>query len=74
MIESKPKDNVGMDYILFNLGESPTHLEYCMNTILSIDKKAKITICTDDDLTLTSIKVVNIKELPDLEKKREEIV
>mgnify|MGYP001261295876 CR=1 FL=1 len=44
MIESKPKDNVGMDYILFNLGESPTHLEYCMNTILSIDKKAKITI------------------------------
>ena len=73
MIESKPKDNVGMDYILFNLGESPTHLEYCMNTILSIDKKAKITICTDDDLTLTSIKVVNIKELPDLEKKREEI-
>ena len=62
-----------MDYILFNLGESPTHLEHCINTILSMDKKAQITICTDDDLTLTSIKVVNIKEIPDLEQKREEI-
>ena len=62
-----------MDYILFNFGETPKYFEYCINSILSIDKDARITICTDDDSNNGVVNVVNLKNLPNLEKKRIDI-
>ena len=62
-----------MNYILFNIGKTPKYLEYCINSILSIDKEAKITLCTDDDIDLNNVEIVNFDKIPELKSKRQEI-
>ena len=35
-----------MNYILFHIGPIPNHLVYCLNSIKTVDKDAKIILCT----------------------------
>tara|TARA_B100000686_G_scaffold120320_1_gene127343 strand:+ start:1532 stop:2413 length:882 start_codon:yes stop_codon:yes gene_type:complete len=62
-----------MNYILFNIGKTPKYLKYCINSILSIDKEAKVTLCTDDDLNLNNVEIVNFDKISELKSKQQEI-
>jgi len=63
-----------MKYILFNYGEIFDHLEASLNSIMSVDKNAEITLITDKNLNLPSIELVNINDSKELIEIKEKLV
>jgi len=52
-----------MNYVLFHKGLLPKHIEYCINSILSVDKKSKIYLISDDKRDYENIHFINLNEL-----------
>lgn len=55
-----------MNYILFYYGNQPTHLTKCLNTILSVDKDAKIYFCTNIKYKSNLINIIDFNQYPAL--------
>lgn len=63
-----------MKYILFHIGDLPSHISICINTILSIDKESEIIFFTDKKINLPGIQVLNLNDFDDLIHKKTEII
>ena len=44
-----------MNYLLTYLGKEPNYIKYCLNTILSVDKEAKIYFCSDFTISYSGV-------------------
>ena len=51
-----------MDYILYHKGNPPSHLKYCINSILSVDGNANVHLITDQIIKNQEINIVNIQD------------
>ncbi len=51
-----------MDYILFHKGPLPSHLNKCINSILSVDQNAKVHLITDQLLKNQIINIANTND------------
>ena len=51
-----------MDYILYNDGNLPRHINYCINSILSSDKDSQIHLITNENVNIQGVKVFNTRE------------
>lgn len=52
-----------MNYVLFHKGKLPKHIEYCINSILSVDKNSKIYLISDDEKDYKNIHFINLNDL-----------
>ena len=51
-----------MDYILYHKGHLPSHLKYCINSILSVDGNANVHLITDQIIKNQKINIINIQD------------
>ena len=51
-----------MDYILYHKGHPPSHLKYCINSILSVDGNANVHLITDQIIKNQKINIINIQD------------
>ena len=52
-----------MNYVLISIGKLPDYLNYTINTILSVDKDAKIILGSDQYTHFKNIELVDLKEI-----------
>ncbi len=62
-----------MDYLLFYSGKIPEYLNYCLNTIRSVDKESKIHLCTDQNIQTSDINIINFSEMENLIEKEKHL-
>lgn len=59
-----------MNYIYFNFGQTPTYLEYSINSVLSLEKDARVIFCSDQAKKVKGIDSLNTNSLEEFSKKR----
>tara|TARA_B100001996_G_scaffold121944_1_gene92183 strand:+ start:1958 stop:2803 length:846 start_codon:yes stop_codon:yes gene_type:complete len=52
-----------MNYLLIYFGEAPDYLKYTINSILSVDKDAKVYFCSDKLITYKNVEYINSDEV-----------
>ena len=52
-----------MNYLLINNGEIPDYIKYTFNSILSVDRDAKIYFCTNKPVKYKNIEVLDINNI-----------
>ncbi len=52
-----------MNYIFINIGDTPDYLKYSLNSVLSVDKEAKIIIATDKKTDFKNVIPVNLNDI-----------
>ena len=52
-----------MNYVLISIGNVPDYLNYTINSILSVDKNAKIIIGSDQKIQNKNIELVDLKDI-----------
>lgn len=62
-----------MNYILFNYGELPNYLNYCIKSIQISDKNSKIYICSDKKTNFPNTQFVDFNNFDELRDKELEI-
>jgi len=63
-----------MNYLLVYFGGVPDYIKYTVNSILSVDKDAKIYFCSDSSIRYNNVEYINSNEISsDLTKKIEKI-
>ena len=55
-----------MNYIFFNFGKTPKYLNYSINSVLSVEKDARIILCSDDQFEINGIESLNSNSLDNL--------
>lgn len=60
-----------MNYIYFNFGQTPTYLEYSINSVLSLEKDARVIFCSDQANKVKGIDSLNTNSLEEFSKKKE---
>ena len=63
-----------MNYIYFNYGKIPEYLNYSINSVLSIEKDARIILCSDVKLKTQGVESLNIDSMDDLIAKKDKIL
>ena len=41
-----------MNYIFFNIGKTPNYLNYSINSVLSLEKDARVIFCSDKETSI----------------------
>ncbi len=62
-----------MNYIFFNFGKIPKYLNYSINSVLSMEKDARIILCSDDKLDIDGIESLDSNSLNGLLAKKTQI-
>ncbi len=52
-----------MNYVLVSIGTIPDYIRNSINSILTVDKDAKIYLCTDQKIKFQNIKIIDLKEI-----------
>ena len=63
-----------MNYIFFNFGKTPKYLNYSINSVLSVEKDARIILCSDDQFEINGIESLNSNSLDNLSAKKDQIL
>ena len=59
-----------MNYIYFNFGKTPSYLNYSINSVLSLEKDARVIFCSDQVNKIKGIDSLNTNSLEEFSKKR----
>ena len=62
-----------MNYILYYFGKIPSHVTYCINSILTVDQDAVIYFCTSEAYDNQNVVNVNFSDYPALVDKKVQI-
>jgi hypothetical protein len=52
-----------VNYVLVSIGTIPDYIRNSINSILTVDKDAKIYLCTDQKIKFQNIKIIDLKEI-----------
>ncbi len=63
-----------MNYIFFNAGTTPNYLNYSINSVLSLDKNARIIFCSDREIKVKGIESLNSALIDGFSEKKEQIL
>lgn len=63
-----------MNYIFFNIGKTPKYLSYSINSILSLEKDARVIYCSDTEINNKDIEFLNSFSLDGFSEKKEQLL
>ena len=63
-----------MNYIFFNIGKTPNYLNYSINSVLSLEKDARVIFCSDKETSIKGIESLNTDYLEGFSEKQEQIL
>lgn len=63
-----------MNFIFFNIGKTPKYLNYSINSILSLEKDARVIFCSDTEIKKEGIEFLNSTSLEGFSEKKAQIL